>query len=70
MPVGTNRELYPDITFLQVDLFVEEHVGNHLEVGGVVGDKEEVFAAGLGVQQVVFGEKLTDGSRATILAVS
>ena len=44
----------PDIPLLQVDFFVEEHAGDHLEVRGVVGDKEFVFAFSLVIQELIF----------------
>ena len=49
--------LFPDIPLLQVDLFVEEHVGDHLEVWGVIGDVELVFAGRSGVEKVIFGKE-------------
>ena len=37
-----------------MDFFVEEHAGDHLEVRGVVGDKEFVFAFSLVIQELIF----------------
>ena len=55
------KGLFPDIPLLQVDLFVEEHVGDHLEIRGVVGNVEQVSAGRPCVDHVVFGEEPLDG---------